>query len=60
MNINSLIVINEKYKNIVSDLNKIIDCKKYIIDITKYLDIHGYYICFCPIYKIYNKSYNIL
>jgi GTP-sensing pleiotropic transcriptional regulator CodY len=60
MNINSFIEVNEKYKKIVDDLNKIINCNKYIIDITKYFDIHGLYICFCPIYKIHNKRYNTL
>ena len=58
MNINNLIVINEKYKKICIELNKIITYNKYTIDITKYIDIHGYYLCFCPIYKIYNMRYN--
>ena len=60
MNINNLIAINEKYKKICIELNKIIIYNKYTIDITKYIDIHGYYLCFCPIYKIYNKRYNTL
>ena len=63
MNINNLIVINEKYKTICMALNKIIHYKKYTIDITKYFNIHGYYLCFCPIYKIYiniKKKYKYL